>query len=207
MADLSRPQLLLCVLGAVAVVVLGARHLSRDGDAPAPVAGREAIATPAPLRIESDDQQRVVVHVAGAVRRPGIYRLLGASRVDDAVKLAGGATRRADLDGLNLAAEVEDGRQILVPERAPPGGVAVAAATAPGGAPGSAGAVAPGLPVNLNTATLAELDVLPGIGPAMAQRILDHREANGGFGSIEELADVPGIGEVRMASLREQVRV
>jgi competence protein ComEA len=203
MADLSRPQLALCALGAVVVLLLGARHLSRDetGAPPAPAA------TPAPLRIESEDRQRVVVHVAGAVRRPGIYRLTAASRVNDAVRLAGGATRRADLGGLNLAAQVEDGRQVIVPERAPPGATATAAASSPGAAAVGATGAAPAQPVNLNTATLAELDVLPGIGPAMAQRILDHREANGGFSSVEELSDVPGIGDVRMESLRELVGV
>jgi competence protein ComEA len=198
MADLTRPQLALCAVGAVLVLLLGARQLGRGGasDPPAPAA------TPAPLRVEAAEDERVVVHVAGAVKRPGIYRLLASSRVDDAVRLAGGATRRADLAGLNLAAKVEDGRQILVPER-----VATSAAAPATAAAAPAGSAAPAQPVNLNTATLEQLDVLPGIGPALAQRILDFRDANGGFGTVEDLGDVPGIGDVRLASLRELVRV
>jgi competence protein ComEA len=179
-------------------LLLGARQLGRGGasDPPAPAA------TPVPLRVEAAEDERVVVHVAGAVKRPGIYRLLASSRVDDAVRLAGGATRRADLAGLNLAAKVEDGRQILVPER-----VATSAAAPATAAAAPAGSAAPAQPVNLNTATLEQLDVLPGIGPALAQRILDFRDANGGFGTVEDLGDVPGIGDVRLASLRELVRV
>jgi competence protein ComEA len=143
-----------------------------------------------------------VIHVAGAVRDPGVYRLRSGSRVDDAVQRAGGATRRADLGGLNLAAELEDGRQVLVPERARGGGAA--GATAPGGG-ATAPEPAPGQPLNLNTATLEQLDTLSGIGPLTAQKILDFREERGGFGSIEELGEIPGIGDKRLATLREEV--
>ena len=122
------------------------------------------------------------------------------ARVDDAVGRAGGATGRADLSQVNLAAKVEDGRQVLVPEK-----VRAASGATPGTA--TAPATQPGVPLNINTATLEQLDELDGIGPATAQNILDYREANGGFGSVEELGEVPGIGEVRLASLREQVRV
>src|SRR4051794_37358464 len=109
MADLTRPQLAVCAVGVILVLLLGARQLGRGGasDPPAPAPA----ATPVPLRVQAAEDERVVVHVAGAVKRPGIYRLLGSLRVDDAVRLAGGATRRADLAGLNLAAKVEDGRQ------------------------------------------------------------------------------------------------
>jgi competence protein ComEA len=129
-----------------------------------------------------------------------VYRLKAGSRVDDAVERAGGPRRRADLSGLNLAAELEDGRQVLVPVRAP--------VAAPGAA-GVAGAspAAPAVPLNLNTATPEQLDELDGIGPATAQQIVQFREAHGGFGSVEELAQVPGIGDKRLATLREQVRV
>jgi competence protein ComEA len=142
----------------------------------------------------------VVVHVAGAVREPGVYRLRSGARVDDAVGRAGGATSRADLSQVNLAAKVEDGRQVLVPRR-----VTAAAAAMSGGS--AAVPATPGVPLNLNTATLEQLDELDGIGPATAQQILDYREAHGGFGSVEELGQVSGIGEKRLASLREQVRV
>jgi competence protein ComEA len=142
-----------------------------------------------------------VIHVAGAVRQPGVYRLRSGARVDDAVRRAGGATRRAELGGLNLAAELEDGRQVLVPERARGGG---GAAPAPAGA-AVGPAPAPGQPVNLNTATLEQLDTLSGIGPLTAQKILDFRDERGGFGSVEELGEIPGIGDKRLASLREEV--
>jgi competence protein ComEA len=105
---------------------------------------------------------------------------------------------------VNLAAKVEDGRQVLVPERAPRGG---GGAGAPAAAPGGAAAGAPGQPIDLNTATLEQLDTLPGVGAITAQKILDYREEHGGFGSVDELGQVPGIGDKRLADLREQVRV
>jgi competence protein ComEA len=184
-----RTQTALYVAAAVAVVLLGARYLD-SGSPPAPAAP--------PVRVERAHPVTALVHVAGAVRRPGVYRLKPGARIDDAVQRAGGATARADLSAVNLAAKVEDGRQVLVPERAPRG---APAATAPGSA------AAPGQPINLNTATLEQLDTLNGVGPATAQKILDFREEHGGFGSVDELAQVPGIGEKRLASLKEQVRV
>jgi competence protein ComEA len=144
----------------------------------------------------ADEGGGPVVHVAGAVRRPGVYRLRAGARVADAVRRAGGARRRADLGAVNLAAELQDGRQVLVPPRAK------------AGAPAHAGAApAPGVPLDLNTATLEQLDELDGIGPATAQQIVSYREAHGGFGSVEELDQVPGIGETRLAALRDKVRV
>ncbi len=140
----------------------------------------------------------LVVHVAGAVRRPGVYRLRAGARVADAVRRAGGARRRADLSALNLAAKLEDGRQVLVPLRAPRRGARRAAARR---------RRRRGVPLDLNTATVEQLDELDGIGPATAQQILDYREEHGGFGSVEELDEVPGIGETRLAALRDKVRV
>jgi competence protein ComEA len=203
MPELTPRQIALYGLALLALVVLAAWYAAR-GDG----AGHVPAAAAAPA-IEVDDPDRggmLVVHVAGAVHRPGVYRMRRGARVDDAVTRAGGPRRRADLGAVNLAAELEDGRQILVPLRAP------AAPAAPPGSPAtaapSAGAApAPGVPLNLNTATLEQLDALQGIGPATAQQILDYREQHGGFGSVEELDQVPGIGETRLAALRDKVRV
>jgi competence protein ComEA len=198
MADLSRRQLVVCALGAVLAVVLGVRQLG-IGDAAAGGGGDPAPA----IRIAADgggQPARVLVHVAGAVRRPGVYALRTGDRVDDAVRRAGGATPKADLGGLNLAAEVEDGRQVLVPVRVGAGAAGAAASAA-----ASAAAPAEGQPLNVNTATLEQLDGLTGVGPITAQKILDAREERGGFGSIEELGEIPGIGEKRLATLREEV--
>jgi competence protein ComEA len=186
-------QLAACGLAALAVALLAVWHLSRTGGAQA-----GSPAPPAAIRVDDGDSRAgaVIVHVAGAVRRPGVYRMRPNARVDDAVGRAGGATRRADLSQVNLAAKVEDGRQVLVPVKVRAG------AAGPAAAP-----TQPGVPLNLNTATLEQLDELDGIGPATAQNILDYRDEHGGFGSVEELGDVPGIGDVRLASLREQVRV
>ena len=195
MTDLTRPQLALCAAGVLLAVVLGLRQLggggSRGGGAPRPVA---TIA----VQDEASSGGRLTVHVAGAVRDPGVYKLPADARVDDAVARAGGATRRADLGGLNLAAKLEDGRQVLVPERIRAGGGTPSGVT-------SSPEPAEGQPLNLNTATLEQLDTLSGIGPTTAQKILDFREEKGGFGSVEELGEIPGIGEKRLASLREEV--
>jgi competence protein ComEA len=197
-AERSPLQLALCAVGIVVVVVLGLSRLG-GGGTPAPP-GEDA----APIALEEDGggEGRVVVHVAGAVRRPGVYRLSATARVDDAVTRAGGPTRRADLGGLNLAAKVADGRQVLVPERVRVGGGAPAPAA---GAAAAGAAPAEGQPLNLNMATLEQLDLLSGIGPVTAQKILDLREERGGFGSVEELGEVPGIGDKRMESLRAEV--
>ena len=205
MPDLPRSHLLAYALAAVIVLALGTREVlhARAADAPP--------AKPVAIGVERDAPPegggRVVVHVAGAVRRPGVYELSRGARVDDAVQRAGGARPRADLSQLNLAAELEDGRQVLVPLRAPAtaggtdsaSGTAVAGASVPGGPPA--------VPVNLNSATLEQLDALPGVGPATAQKILGYRDANNGFSDVEELGQVPGIGDVRMAALRELVTV
>jgi competence protein ComEA len=143
----------------------------------------------------------LVVHVTGAVRRPGLVELPGGSRVDDAVAAAGGATRKADLASVNLARVLVDGEQIVVLRR---GGVA-APGVAP--APSTGGAASPGQPVDLNSATLEQLDGLPGVGPVLAQRIIDWRSKHGRFSSVDELTEVSGIGERTFADLRALVRV
>jgi competence protein ComEA len=195
MADLTPRQIALCVAGAALVLVLGLGRLGGGGGA------GSAAAPPAGIAVSEDGGGgaggRAMVHVAGAVRRPGVYRMAAGARVEAAVRRAGGPTRRADLGAVNLAAEVQDGRQILVPRKGPGGGIAAGVAPEP----------AEGQPLNLNTATLEQLDTLSGVGPATAQKILDAREERGGFASIEELGEIPGIGDARLAALREEATV
>jgi competence protein ComEA len=182
-------------VAALVLILLAAWYLAR------PRATASAASAPvATISVESEGGGRVTVDVAGAVRRPGVYRLASGARVEDALQRAGGATRKADLSQVNRAAKLEDGRQVLVPVRAP---------AVPAGAAGAAAgtAAAPAAPINLNTATLEQLDTLDGVGPATAQKILDYRQAHGGFGSVDELDQVPGIGEKRLAALREHLRV
>jgi competence protein ComEA len=133
-----------------------------------------------------------VVHVVGGVNRPGVYRMKDGARASAAVARAGGATEKADLSAVNLAARLTDGQQLVVPIRAD--GAAVSA-----GASGSSG------PISLSSATVEQLDTIDGVGPTIAQRIIDWRTANGGFSSVDQLLDVPGIGEGRLEALRPHV--
>lgn len=188
-----RLVLVLLLAGAAALIVVG-RVLPRPASpAPelAPVVSVSAGAPPAGVGGASGP---IVVHVVGAVRHPGVYRLPAGSRARDAVRRAGGANRRADLGSVNLATRLADGEQVRVPQRAP------AVATGAG-----AGASAPTPIVHLNSATAEQLDALDGIGPALAQRIVDYRGAHGGFGSVDELDEVSGIGPVRLESLRPRL--
>jgi competence protein ComEA len=199
--EISRPQLAVYAAAAIAIALVGARYLHRST---APVAG-PASAPPARVQVQGAAGGRAVVQVAGAVRRPGVYRLGPGARVIDAVRRAGGATRHADVTAVNLAARLEDGRQIIVPRRGrgPP-----AAAGATAGMPGAgAGAGAPAQPVDLNTASAEQLDALDGVGPETARKIMAYRAQHGGFRSVDELDQVPGIGAKRLAALRPLVRV
>ena len=190
MPDEHRPHLFLWIAAGLLLLAVGYRVL---GDRP-PDAPPIAIEGPAAAKASRSRVTRVYVHVAGAVRRPGLYRVREGARVGAALELAGGPTRKADLTGTNLAARVEDGQQILVRARgvAPP-----TAATAAG---------TPSGPVSLASATQAQLEELDGIGPTLASRILEYRDAHGGFRSIQELGEVEGIGEVRLEALRQAVQ-
>jgi competence protein ComEA len=145
------------------------------------------------------DQAMVYVHVAGAVRRPGLVQVPAGSRVAAAVAEAGGPTRKADLTGVNLAAQAEDGQQVVVPAAG-----TVPAAVAPDAAAGTAGT--PTVKPSLGSATVEQLDEIDGIGPTLAERIVEYRTENGGFSSLDELQDVDGIGEKRLETLRESLQ-
>ncbi|WP_394326899.1 helix-hairpin-helix domain-containing protein [Actinoplanes awajinensis] len=147
----------------------------------------------------------VVVAVGGKVRKPGLVRLAPGARVADALTAAGGADPGVDVAGLNLARKVTDGELIMVGASLPPGAVPTAGPVPSGGA-GPAAGPAGGL-VNLNTATLADLDGLPGVGPVLAQRILDARTAQGGFRAVTDLRKVDGIGDARFEQLKDLVTV
>jgi len=183
---LSRRQLFGGTLAVAVLLVLAVRHVGGGSSAAAPVG--------APIRVASRPAaaKLLVVDVAGDVRRPGLYRLRAGSRVQDAVIAAGGATRKAQLDAVNLAAPVADGEQIVVPGS---GAGGVAAASSPAGS-------SPSAPLDLNSATLEQLEALPGIGPVTAQKILDYRQQHGAFHSVAELEGVPGIGPAHMAQLK-----
>ena len=238
MSDLDRPRLALYVALALVVCLLGARYIVAQASSPGtpstspragpgtganapPGDGSPGGASPSSVSVQRAGGGQVTVHVAGAVRRPGVYRLPADARVDDAVRGAGGPRGRADLTAVNLAAKLEDGRQVLVPERAAAvgggGAVAGGSAAGSGGAAGASGAAGPGAaagaagaagaPINLNTATIEQLDTLDGVGPGIAQRILDYRKQHGAFSRVEELGEVPGIGAKRLATLTPLVTV
>jgi len=200
--SVSRSTALVLASGLLAVLVVAGHRLAAAGTARTP----DVVAPLEPISSVSSTSARaaLVVHVVGAVRRPGLYRLREGARVADALKRAGGSTRRADLAALNLAAPLVDGVQVFVPPQAlAAGGTALPAEAEP--AAGSE--VGPGLgrKLSLGTATADELDELPGVGPVTAQSILDYRTEHGPFRSVDDLDAVPGIGPTRIEQLRDLV--
>lgn len=186
------PRALAAALVALAVAAVAIWWVTQpppvDVDAAVPLVVVPTTTTTAPTDL--------VVHVAGAVARPGVYTLPPGARLIDAIDAAGGPIDTADLDRINLASLAVDGGQLYVPEigEAPPTLVDAGTGETAG-------------PVDLNTATAAQLDALPGIGPATAAAIIDHRERHGPFERVDSLLDVPGIGEAKLAGLRDLVRV
>jgi len=172
---------------AVVAVLLGVRLLGDSGPSPPAVRVGGAGADGRAVGGRSVRVAGPYVHVAGAVRRPGVYRLTQGARVAAAVRRAGGATATADLNLINLAARLQDGQQVVVP-------------AADGMDAGVASEV--DAPVSLGSATVEQLDELDGIGPTLAERIVEHRQAKGGFGSLDQLAEVEGIGEKRLEALK-----
>ncbi|MFC4127551.1 helix-hairpin-helix domain-containing protein [Nocardia rhizosphaerae] len=227
-----RGALALGAVGVLAVVCTGVLVLRdrpvQQSVPPVPVVraenlavpGEQSAVIPAAAVASQAENTEVVVSVVGLVERPGLHRLPGGSRIADAIEIAGGAGRGADLAGVNLAQRLADGDQVVIgtvgPDTGTPrqGSVIIGAggsAPAPvSGAPPAAGSTtagagAAGARVDLNTATAAELDALPGVGPVTAKAILDWRTANGSFTDVAQLSEVDGIGPARLARLRDLV--
>jgi competence protein ComEA len=193
----SRSTALVGACLALAALALLGQRLAHAGA----VSGPEPVATPLEAVAPAPARTILVVHVVGEVRRPGLYRLRDGARIADALHRAGGPLRDADLAAVNLAAPLVDGIQVVVPARA---------ATAPsmqpsGGTGASAGGASSGPLVSLSSATVEELDALPGVGPITAQKIVDFRAEHGPFPSVDDLDAVPGIGPTRIEQLRDLV--
>jgi competence protein ComEA len=220
LAGAGRQRVAVALLALAALLVAGAVWTRATPHLAGPAAGQDATGSPAQTlpRVApagagaggSPDARtagsgaagadgRVAVHVAGRVRRPGLVRLPAGSRVQDAIRAAGGSTAGADLDAVNLARRLTDGEQVLVPG---PGDLPPAPPA--GAAPGSA--AAPSAPLDLNTASLEQLDTLPGVGEVTAGRIVAYRSAHP-FTAVDELLEVPGIGQRRFDQLKDLVTV
>ena len=207
MPELSRSQLLVYGAVGVALLLVGARWVrsasadsasTADGDVTGLSTGAESGESGESFALDSGGDGDLVVHVAGAVRRPGVYRLPAGSRVADAVDRAGGSTGAALTDGINLAARLADGQQVVMPARAK-SPVGAASGSAIGGTATGASADAP---ISLGTATVEQLDTIEGIGPVTAQEIIEFRDQQGGLSSIDELDEISGIGPATMEALR-----
>lgn len=174
---------------------------------PTPVAAQSPQASASPAATPTRQAgEPVVVHVVGQVREPGVITVPAGSRISDAISKAGGLTPNADAAAVNLAREVADGEQIYIPAqgeepRMPPPGPSPDSMASEGTQKGTESVI------NINTASAEELDELPGVGPAIAGRIVEYREANGPFASVDALTDVKGIGEATLAELRPRVKV
>lgn len=196
--ETSKQMLVVYAAALLAVALIGARYLQSaaadsGGEAAAGGFTRSYSGGGSSGATGSQSVQKfqpLVVYVSGAVRRPGVVRLRDGDRVGDAIDAAGGARSSANLEAVNLAARLADGQQVTVPRR----GAGVAGASAAAG------------PISLSTATPEQLDGLDGVGPGLAQKIIDYRTQHGGFRSIDELGEVPGIGEKRLESLRAQLQ-
>lgn len=199
MPELSRAQLAVYAALAVVALMLGSRWIRSGGedasasagaDQPFESAGGESDSTGESFETTGGD---LVVHVAGAVAKPGVYRMPPGSRVTDAIDRAGGTTGGAAADVINLAAPLADGQQIQVPEKVEGGGIAATGAASDG-------------PISLGTATVEELDTIEGIGPVTAAAILEFRDQNGGVSSVDDLDQVSGIGPTTMEALRARLQ-
>ena len=202
MIDKRKAEVAGYAVAAFVVVLLALKFLRHEGTGGAPVSLQPAGAQPKGVEAHRSTQKLLVVDVAGEVRQPGVYRVPAGSRADAALARAGGVTRHGERAAVNLAMPLHDGQQIVVPTR----GAATTAAPAAAAAGGAGGAQGPAQPISLSSATVEQLDTLDGIGPTLATRIIQYRDAHGGFRSVEELRQVSGRGEKRLAALRKAVQ-
>jgi competence protein ComEA len=189
---LPRRQTAILLVVCVVVLALVGKRIAAAGTARAPAAQAVSLSEGRSAGGRASNAPKLVVYVVGAVRHAGLVRLPDGARVADALEHAGGPTRRADLTLVNLAAPVADGQQIVVPARV---------TASAGGDAGDATATAPAK-VSLASATLEQLDALPGVGPVTAQKILDWRQTHGPLRSADDLDAIPGIGPARVEQLR-----
>ncbi len=222
------PARLLVICGGGALALVAAVWLLRPPPPPvestlprARTTDGHTSAAGTPTSPVSTRSPALVVDAAGSVRRPGLYRLAPGARVNDLVRIAGGLRSGADPGRLNLAAPLADGQRLYVPKigelttpvpvgpTGGPDGGAASTATSQAASPDRDGGVAagPAVPIDLNTATADQLDTLPGVGPSTAASIIDYRTQHGPFHSVDELLDVRGIGDAKLAALRAKVRV
>lgn len=191
---MSRSQAIVYAAVALALLLVGARAIRSEGatDGSFAAASSGGGGGGGGFSISGSNGE-VVVDVTGAVREPGVYRMPAGSRVDDAVRRAGGAAPGAELEAINLAARLADGQQVVVPKRAP-AGTGVAAGTGEDG------------PISLGSATVEQLEGIDGIGPVTAADIIEFRDEHGGLSSVDQLDQVPGIGPATMESLRARLQ-
>lgn len=193
MPELSRTQAIVYGALAVALLLLGARSIRSEAGAPAAIAAPSGGGEVSISNTGAD----VVVDVAGAVSRPGVYRLPGGSRVVDALQRAGGPTATALLEAINRAARLTDGQQVVVPERGPSSTAAAIGGSSTSSETG---------PIGLGTATVEQLETIDGIGPVTAQKIVEYRDEQGGLASVKQLDEVSGIGPATLESLSSRLQ-
>jgi competence protein ComEA len=194
MPELSRSQVVVYGAVAVALLLVGARAIRAEGDPGATSAAAASMSSgSSDFSLKASGGPDVIVDVAGAVRRPGVYRLPVGARVVDAIERAGGPAGDAMLEGINRAARLADGQQVMVPTLDPGGSVAAPSASEDG-------------PISLGSASVEQLETIDGIGPVTAAKIVEYRDQHGGLSSVDQLDQVSGIGPATMQSLRGRLQ-
>ncbi len=194
MPELSRSQVLVYGAVVVALLLVGARAIRAESSSGTSTAAASSFSDSSGLSLKSGGSSDIVVDVAGAVQRPGVYRLPAGARVVDAIERAGGAAGGALLEGINRAARLADGQQVMVPKRGPGGSIATTGVAAEDG------------PISLGSASVEQLDTIDGIGPVTAAKIVEYRDQHGGLASVNQLDQVSGIGPATMESLRARLQ-